>query len=607
MDKEIKERIAAINSGIIPEGYKKTKVGIVPVEWEIVKLANIMHNEPRPVDKPNEPYIRIGIRSHAKGTFQELVENPAEVNMDTLYVVKKDDIVVNITFAWEHAIALASEEDDGKLVSHRFPTYVFDNNSPLYYKYVFCQDMFRQRLELISPGGAGRNRVLNKTDFINLEIYHPPLPEQQKIAEILSTQDKLIELQEKKIEQLKELKKAYLQKMFPKKGSKYPELRFKGFTDAWEQRKVGELTVESSEYTTLEAGFPLLTSSRNGLMYQNEYRGKQTTDSTETMFSIVPLGACTYRHMSDDDVFHLNVNRLEKGLVSREYPVFYASDDNNLDFIVQQINSSAEFRSFCAEQKKGGTRTRLYYKNLCEFQMLIPNTEEQEKIATFLLTLDTLITLHQRECFSFDFSGESAKTAQKTISWEQRKFSELTEIRSASRVHKDEWQSSGVPFYRSSDVMAALNGTENEKAFISEELYEKLSAVSGKLEKGDVLVTGGGSVGKPYIVPNNEPLYTKDADLLWIKNNENLDPYFVYTFFFSPTFTDYLNSVSHVGTIAHYTITQLGETPITLPCVSEQQKIGDYFRNLDFLITLHQRKLETLQKMKKSLLQKMFV
>ena len=193
-----------------------------------------------------------------------------------------------------------------------------------------------------------------------------------------------------------------------------------------------------------------------------------------------------------------------------------------------------------------------------------------------------------------------------TDTWEQRKFSELTEIRSASRVHKEEWQSSGVPFYRSSDVMAALNGTENEKAFISEELYEKLSAVSGKLEKGDVLVTGGGSVGKPYIVPNNEPLYTKDADLLWIKNNENLDPYFVYTFFFSPTFTDYLNSVSHVGTIAHYTITQLGETPITLPCVSEQQKIGDYFRNLDSIITLHQRKLEKLHNLKKAMLAKMF-
>jgi len=154
--------------------------------------------------------------------------------------------------------------------------------------------------------------------------------------------------------------------------------------------------------------------------------------------------------------------------------------------------------------------------------------------------------------------------------------------------------------------MAALNGTENEKAFISEELYEKLSAVSGKLEKGDILVTGGGSVGKPYIVPNNEPLYTKDADLLWVKNNEKLVPYFIYTFFFSPAFSDYLNSVSHVGTIAHYTITQLEETPITLPCVSEQQKIGDYFRNIDSLITLHQRKCDKLIQFKAAMLKKMF-
>ena len=95
-----------------------------------------------------------------------------------------------------------------------------------------------------------------------------------------------------------------------------------------------------------------------------------------------------------------------------------------------------------------------------------------------------------------------------TKDWEQRRFGEITELKSASRVHKDEWTSNGVPFYRSSDVMTAINGTENEKAFISEELYEKLSKVSGKLEEGDILVTGGGSVGNPYIVPDNKPLYT---------------------------------------------------------------------------------------------------
>ena len=147
----------------------------------------------------------------------------------------------------------------------------------------------------------------------------------------------------------------------------------------------------------LEAGYSLLTSSRAGLMYQNEYRGNLTTDSRETLFSVVPIGACTYRHMSDDDVFHLNVNALEKGLVSREYPVFFASEGTRLDFIVQYINSSVSFRAFCAEQKKGGTRTRLYYNALCEFKMMVPSQREQDAIADFFLKLDNIITLQQRK------------------------------------------------------------------------------------------------------------------------------------------------------------------------------------------------------------------
>lgn len=193
-----------------------------------------------------------------------------------------------------------------------------------------------------------------------------------------------------------------------------------------------------------------------------------------------------------------------------------------------------------------------------------------------------------------------------TKDWEQRRFGEITELKSASRVHKDEWTSNGVPFYRSSDVMTAINGTENEKAFISEELYEKLSKVSGKLEEGDILVTGGGSVGNPYIVPDNKPLYTKDADLLWIKNKWKFHPYFLYEFFFSPTFRNYLGSISHVGTIAHYTITQLSDTPIGLPIFEEQKEVGEYFQSLDRLITLHQRKCEQTKKLKKYMLQKMF-
>lgn len=402
MNEETKNCIAAINSGIIPEGYKKTKVGIVPVEWEIVKLANIMHNEPRPVDKPNEPYIRIGIRSHAKGTFQELVENPAEVNMDTLYVVKKDDIVVNITFAWEHAIALASEEDDGKLVSHRFPTYVFDNNSPLYYKYVFFQDMFRQRLELISPGGAGRNRVLNKTDFINLEIYHPPLPEQQKIAEILSTQDKLIELQEKKIEQLKELKKAYLQKMFPKKGSKYPELRFKGFTDPWEQRELGEwgefyyghscpkwsvtedATTPCIRYGELYTKFG--TKIDKVFSYTNMPKENlRFSKGTEVLIPRVGEDPMDYNHCTWLSIPNVAIGEMISVYNTKQNPLFTATMFN------------ATLQKEFAMRVEGGGVTNLYYEKLKNIQVSFPKYEEQEQIASFFEHLDNLITLHHRK------------------------------------------------------------------------------------------------------------------------------------------------------------------------------------------------------------------
>ena len=138
--------------------------------------------------------------------------------------------------------------------------------------------------------------------------------------------------------------------------------------------------------------------------------------------------------------------------------------------------------------------------------------------------------------------------------------------------------------------MAAFNGTENEKVFISQELFERLSAQSGVPQKGDVMVTGGGSVGTPYIVPDDEPLYTKDADLIWIKHHAEIDPKYLYSFFVSSIFKSYIRSISHVGTIAHYTIEQVKETPLLMPrSIVEQKAIGSFLAELDNLITLHQR------------------
>ena len=194
-----------------------------------------------------------------------------------------------------------------------------------------------------------------------------------------------------------------------------------------------------------------------------------------------------------------------------------------------------------------------------------------------------------------------------TDDWEQRKVGELTNVLSASRVHKEEWAEDGVPFFRSSDVVSAFKGTENEKAFISVELYEQLAKSSGKLEQNDILITGGGSIGIPYIMPDNKPLYSKDADLIWIKHSANFDSIYLYTYFMSEEFREYLASISHTGTIAHYTIEQVKDTPVRLPSIDEQRKLGNFFVSLDHLITLHQRKLEKLKIIKKSFLEKMFV
>ena len=411
-----------------------------------------------------------------------------------------------------------------------------------------------------------------------------------------------------------------------------PQIRFSGFTDTWEQRKLSDMVERvTRKNENRESELPLTISAQYGLIDQNEFFDKRIASRDVSGYYLLKKGEFAYNKSTSSDAPWGAVKRLDRyemGVLSTLYIVFALKENGNIDsnFLVSYYDTDCWHKgvqAIAAEGARNHGLLNITPADYFETFLTVPSdVKEQHQIGSFFAKLDTLITLHQRKYDKltkvkkamlekmFPENGSSyleIRFKGFTDAWEQRKFSELTEIRSASRVHKEEWQSSGVPFYRSSDVMAALNGTENEKAFISEELYEKLSAVSGKLEKGDVLVTGGGSVGKPYIVPNNEPLYTKDADLLWIKNNENLDPYFVYTFFFSPTFTDYLNSVSHVGTIAHYTITQLGETPITLPCVSEQQKIGDYFRNLDSLITLHQRKLEKLKNIKKACLEKMFV
>ena len=123
--------------------------------------------------------------------------------------------------------------------------------------------------------------------------------------------------------------------------------------------------------------------------------------------------------------------------------------------------------------------------------------------------------------------------------------------------------------------MSYHNGVKNPRGevYISQSLYEELLQKSEKIERGDILVTGGGSIGIPYLKKDNNPLFVKDADLICIKKCEGVIPSFLYHFFFSTSFRLYLKKITHDATIAHYTINQILETPIPIPPLSEQQRI----------------------------------
>jgi len=184
-------------------------------EWKPVKLGTFLHPKFRKVVKPSGAYLRLGIRSHGKGTFTSVVDDPETIALTHLFQARKDDLIVNITFAWEGAIAMVGPDGDGALVSHRFPTYVFDTSKmlPEYFKHLMVTDRFFYELDLISPGGAGRNRVMNKGDFLKITVTIPSIEEQKKIAGVLGGMDEQIVLLKKYLEKLKEQKKGLMQKL----------------------------------------------------------------------------------------------------------------------------------------------------------------------------------------------------------------------------------------------------------------------------------------------------------------------------------------------------------------------------------------------------------
>ena len=228
-------------------------------------------------------------------------------------------------------------------------------------------------------------------------VFTTNLDEQTKIGDYFNNLDHLINLHQQKITLLTKLKKAMLEKMFPKKGSVIPEIRFNGFVNAWEQHKLGEIITEYKETVDSDCTLPILTSSKTeGVILQEEHFGrKQQHDITG--YNILPRNYCTYRNRSDGVDFTFNINKCcDKGIISKFYPVF-SGKNSDVFFLSLVLNNSDEVVREIAYTCTGTGQKVLSFLDLQKMKVRVPSFDEQKEIATYFDSLDHLIILHQRK------------------------------------------------------------------------------------------------------------------------------------------------------------------------------------------------------------------
>ncbi len=383
---EIKKRIEQIQKGVAPKGYKKTKVGIVPNEWDIKQLEHILKQVERRVSKPQDGYWRLGLKSHAKGTFHEFVDDPDSIAMKELFSVAENDLIVNITFAWEHAIALAKRDDEGKLVSHRFPTFVFNEKAcPYFYKYYVIQPYFKKMLSDISPGGAGRNRVMSKSSFLKLFAVLPSLPEQEEIAEILSTWDRAIELEKRLISEKKQQKKWLMQNLLT--GKK----RLPGFTDKWKEVQLEEIckiimgqSPDSKAYNEDKAGFPLIQG--NADCHNRVTKPRIWTTQITKMCNVGDIILTVRAPVGTVSIAD------QKACIGRGVSAICSKHNQNYMF---QYLLSIEDK--WAKVSQGSTFDAISGDEIKKLKIKYPSTNEQTAIAEILSTADREIDLHEKQ------------------------------------------------------------------------------------------------------------------------------------------------------------------------------------------------------------------
>lgn len=370
-----KQRIEAVGNG-----YRKTKIGILPNDWDVLPVNKLVKKIKKPVHiELDKMYKQIGIRSHGKGIFYKEEVSGRDLGNKAIFWIEPECFIANIVFAWELAVAKTTKDELGRVASHRFPMYKpLCNKLDLdYMLYFFKSQIGKKLLNLASPGGAGRNKTLGQKEFDELIIPVPNIYEQEKIAKIIAIWDKAIDLKEQLIAEKKKKMNGLMQKMLS------GVLRFQNFDKDWrtvhfsdclKSISVKKNQVKTNEYN--EVGqYPIIDQGKKKVVgYSN---------NTDKLFRCPRSGVIVFGDHTRELKFI-------------DFDFIIGADGTRV--LESEENYSTKYLFYQLKIKKiQNAGYGRHFKFLKEMSFGVPDINEQETISNILNSFDKEIDLLEQE------------------------------------------------------------------------------------------------------------------------------------------------------------------------------------------------------------------
>ena len=408
-------------------------------------------------------------------------------------------------------------------------------------------------------------------------------------------------------------------------NSRTPKIRFKGFTDDWEQRKLGEIATEITR-TNKDSNAPVMMITANyGFIEQSERYAFDNAGDSLKKYIVLQKGEMAYNHGASKLRPYGSCFALTSAENARVPFVYHCFDvgENVPEYVSLELNGKrveSQLRRIVSSGARMDGLLNISYEEYTQVLLMLPSIPEQEAVSDFIGKTEHLITLHQRKleklqnikksCLEkmFPKNGEvypEIRFAGFTDAWEQRKFSDLVQIeRGGSPRPIEEYitdSSDGLNWVKIGDAPSQGRYITNTAEKIKPEGLSKTRQV----HPGDLILSNSMSFGKPYIMGINGCIH--DGWLLIRDTQDRFDLKYLCHMLGTSQMLNQYKAFAAGSTVNNLNKELVGNTTITIPCVAEQHVIGECLEAVDNLITLHQRKLEKLQNMKKSCLEKMFV